>query len=115
MGPLALMLVYPIGLTTRRGKLGCWLDAATVLVATAVLGRRRRRYSPLPYLAVALTHGVLVAALAARHIDGRLWGVLIGVVAITTMVVLRQLTAFADNSRLLLEVSRQEQRFRSLV
>jgi diguanylate cyclase (GGDEF)-like protein/PAS domain S-box-containing protein len=83
---------------------------------------RRRPYSRLPYFAVAGTQVLLLAELAAGGLTVRAWGIVIGVVCITALVVVRQTVAFSDNAQLLsrvetsaIELSRQEQRFRSLV
>jgi diguanylate cyclase (GGDEF)-like protein/PAS domain S-box-containing protein len=86
-------------------------------------GRRRRRpYSRLPYIAVAATQILLVAGLIGTGLTVRAWGVVIGVIGITTLVVVRQSVAFTDNAQLLssldaslLQLRRQEKRFRSLV
>jgi diguanylate cyclase (GGDEF)-like protein/PAS domain S-box-containing protein len=88
----------------------------------ALRARPARPYSRLPYAAVAATQALLVVMIAGVHPGVRLWGVLLGVLAIAGLVVVRQLAAFADNARLLrrldasmAELSRHEQRFRSLV
>jgi diguanylate cyclase (GGDEF)-like protein/PAS domain S-box-containing protein len=88
-----------------------------------VLSRhRRRQYSRLPYVAVAATQILLITALLHSGLTVGAWGVVIGVVAITTLVVVRQTVAFLDNAQLLasldasmLQLRRQERRFRSLV
>jgi diguanylate cyclase (GGDEF)-like protein/PAS domain S-box-containing protein len=86
------------------------------------LKKQLRPYSLLPYVAIVATHGLLATILINGQMAMRLWGVLIGVIAITICVVIRQLLAFSENAMLLgrldasmLEVRRQEQRFRSLV
>jgi diguanylate cyclase (GGDEF)-like protein/PAS domain S-box-containing protein len=88
----------------------------------ALTARPVRRYSRLPYLAAGATQGLLVAMIAALHPETRLWGVVLGALAITVLVVVRQLAAFADNAGLLrrldasmTELRQHEQRFRSLV
>jgi diguanylate cyclase (GGDEF)-like protein len=63
-------------------------------------GTRPRRWSPLPYAAVAATDGLLLVDGAGS--DGR-W-LAAGAVALTAVVVVRQIVAFAHNSRLLTEV-----------
>ena len=82
----------------------------------------RRRSSRLPYLAVTATQILLVVALAGLGLGLRVWGVAIGAVVITALVLSRQLAAFNDNERLLaerdrsmLEVDSQREWFRSLV
>jgi diguanylate cyclase (GGDEF)-like protein/PAS domain S-box-containing protein len=84
--------------------------------------RRRPPYSRLPYIAVGATQVLLIAELISGGLDLRAWGVVIGVVGITALVVVRQTVALTDNAELLgsldasvLQLSRQEQRFRSLV
>ena len=86
-----------------------------------VLRRRTRRFSALPYVMIGGTYVMLFVALPP-HLGARALGVLIGVVVISTLVVVRQLVAFADNANLLerldaslRELARHEQRFRSLV
>jgi diguanylate cyclase (GGDEF)-like protein/PAS domain S-box-containing protein len=87
----------------------------------AVLHRRRKRFSLLPYVMIAATYVMLFSVLAAG-LNLRSLGALVGVVLTSAIVVSRQLMAFAENASLLerLDVSlretgRQEQRFRSLV
>jgi diguanylate cyclase (GGDEF)-like protein/PAS domain S-box-containing protein len=86
-----------------------------------VLRRRVKRFSRLPYVMIAGTYVMLFIALPAG-LTLRAWGVLIGVVVISAIVVGRQLMAFTDNANLLeqldaslQELSRHEQRLRSLV
>ncbi len=83
---------------------------------------KRRRSSRLPYVAVTVTQILLVVAVAGVGLGLRVWGVAIGAVVITALVVGRQLAAFNDNERLLaerdrsmLEVASQREWFRSLV
>ena len=76
---------------------------------------RRRRASRLPYLAVAAVQLLLLGALVGRNADLRVWGVTAGAVLITGIVLARQGAAFTDNERLLGEVDRQREWFRSLV
>jgi diguanylate cyclase (GGDEF)-like protein/PAS domain S-box-containing protein len=83
---------------------------------------RRRQSSRLPYLAVVVTQVLLVAVLADLGLGVRIWGVTAGAVAITALVLGRQLAAFHDNERLLaerdrsvLEADKQREWFRSLV
>ncbi|MFI6078732.1 diguanylate cyclase domain-containing protein [Actinoplanes sp. NPDC051343] len=74
-----------------------------------------RRSSRLPYLAVVVTQVLLVVVLLNLHADMRVWGVAAGTLAITILVVGRQLAAFHDNERLLIERDNQREWFRSLV
>jgi diguanylate cyclase (GGDEF)-like protein/PAS domain S-box-containing protein len=121
VGPLLSRSGY-LNLLLAASLVPAYLSTATprvqelrMLADPAALNRPARLYSRLPYLAVAVTQAVLVAALVRRGPDSQMWGVMAGVLVITAAVVARQLTAFTDNSRLLREASRQEQRFRALV
>ena len=83
--------------------------------------RRVRTYSKLPYVTIGATD-VLLVYVVARGTPRQVWGVLAGAIAITAVVVVRQLMAFFDNARLLdmvattmSQLRQQEQRFRSLV
>jgi diguanylate cyclase len=58
--------------------------------------RRARPYNLLPYLAIAVTFVVLVLVLP-HQIGIRVWGVVVGAVVVTAMVVVRQLLALFDN------------------
>src|SRR4029453_13079014 len=60
----------------------------------------RRPYSLLPYLALAATDVLLVFA-TVRQIDRRTPIVVAGAILVTSLVAVRQLAAFIDNTRLL--------------
>ena len=75
----------------------------------------RRGFSKFPYVAVAATQILLVAGLAAHGPDLRIWGVAAGVVLSTGSVLVRQVAAFTDNERLLIEIRDQKEWFRALV
>jgi diguanylate cyclase len=62
--------------------------------------RSERQYRLLPYAAIALTFGILLAILP-RDLGSRVWGVVIGAVLITAVVVTRQLLMFHDNANLI--------------
>ncbi|WP_433306855.1 diguanylate cyclase domain-containing protein [Actinoplanes sp. CA-030573] len=83
------------------------------------LGRRvtheRRGFSRLPYAAVAATQLLLVAGLAAVDPDLRIWGVAVGVLISTGLVLARQQAAFRDNERLVTELSASREWFSALV
>jgi diguanylate cyclase (GGDEF)-like protein/PAS domain S-box-containing protein len=88
----------------------------------AVLGRPRRPYSLLPYLAVAACQALLIFSAARSSWSVGASGVLTGNVVVTVLVVVRQLDAFRENDFLLTRLDaslatlrRTEQRFRSLV
>lgn len=86
-------------------------------------GRRRRRaHNHLPYVAVGTTQAILIFELSVGGLTLKAWGTLIGNAVIVALVMVRQGMAFADNAQLLrrldrsmLQLRRQEQRFRSLV
>jgi diguanylate cyclase (GGDEF)-like protein/PAS domain S-box-containing protein len=86
-----------------------------VLTVASAPRPRSQRSSRLPYLAVAVTQVLLVVVLLKLHADIRVWGVAVGTLAITGLVVGRQLAAFHDNERLLTERDNQREWFRSLV
>ncbi|MEV4277755.1 sensor domain-containing diguanylate cyclase [Actinoplanes xinjiangensis] len=73
------------------------------------------RSSRLPYLAVIATQILLVVSLREDEVDLRVWGVAIGAVVITALVLGRQVAALRDNERLLTEIDGQAERFRALV
>jgi len=80
-----------------------------------------RPYSVIPYVAVAATGGLLLFAVIFGESLSRIV-VTCGALIVVTLVVLRQLTAFRDNSQLLtrldasmVELADHERRFRSLV
>ena len=58
--------------------------------------RQRRPYNLLPYLAVAATFVTFLVVMPS-DLDYRAWGGVAGVVAVTAVVVGRQLLAFVDN------------------
>ncbi|WP_246607381.1 sensor domain-containing diguanylate cyclase [Paractinoplanes toevensis] len=70
---------------------------------------RQKRFSRLPYAAVAGTQLLLVLALPAVHADLKIWGVAVGVLLSTGLVLVRQQAAFHDNERLLAEISRRDE------
>ncbi len=62
--------------------------------------RATRQYSALPYAAISTTFIALLAILP-NGVTTRLWGVVVGAVTITGLVVTRQLIAFHDNVTLI--------------
>ena len=78
--------------------------------------RQRQPLSPLPYLAVASTYGLLFVAVIEPWTEP-VSGLAIGALLVTALVVARQLLAVRENVRLLAEtaVRQNEARFRSLV
>jgi diguanylate cyclase (GGDEF)-like protein/PAS domain S-box-containing protein len=69
--------------------------------------------SPLPYVAIATTYGLLLGA-AIRPWSDPISGIAVGAILMTALVVIRQLIAVRQNVRLLAD-SAAEARFRSLV
>ncbi|GAA0576322.1 hypothetical protein GCM10010172_71370 [Paractinoplanes ferrugineus] len=67
---------------------------------TAFGSRRRRPYSLLPYGSIAVAFTAVLAALP-RDANTKLWGAVSGLGLIFALVVLRQLAAFHDNTRLI--------------
>ncbi|MEN3360560.1 MAG: hypothetical protein V7637_4542 [Mycobacteriales bacterium] len=118
LGPLLAARLVPnvfLALSPR-------LQELQVRANPGALVRPARPYSRLPYVAAAATQVLLVVMVVRMHPDARLWGALVGMVAITGLVVGRQLGAFAENAGLLRQLDasltdlrRHEQRFRSLV
>jgi diguanylate cyclase (GGDEF)-like protein len=77
-------------------------------------GVRRRRFSLMPYAAVVVTELLLMFALRGTGADPRLWGVAVGVLIITGLVLSRQLVAFHDNDRLLTDLDASMRQLRQL-
>jgi diguanylate cyclase (GGDEF)-like protein/PAS domain S-box-containing protein len=77
---------------------------------------RNQPVSPLPYLAVTTTYGLLLYGVLRPWTDP-VSGLAVGALLITFLVVVRQLLAVRENVRLLAEtaVRQNEARFRSLV
>jgi diguanylate cyclase (GGDEF)-like protein len=101
---LALRMVPSmlIGLGPRIQELQFRADAA------AVAARRRPppRSHALPYVAIAATFVLLVRVMPASS-GPRAWGVLVGGLVITAMVVVRQLLVLHDNRRLIRQLDHQ--------
>jgi diguanylate cyclase (GGDEF)-like protein len=72
--------------------------------------RRSRPYSVLPYFGVAATDFLLIVVVI-RHDEGLLV-VVAGSVAVTAVVVVRQILSFHDNAQLLSSVREQERQLR---
>jgi diguanylate cyclase (GGDEF)-like protein/PAS domain S-box-containing protein len=102
--------------------LPCILTAASLRLQEVQLRRRAgdslldrtRRFSRMPYLAVIATQVLLVVALLGTRSDARIWGLSIGVVLITALVLGRQLIAFHDNDRLVTTLDSQREWFLAL-
>jgi diguanylate cyclase (GGDEF)-like protein/PAS domain S-box-containing protein len=87
---------------------------------TSSTTRPRRRYSLLPYVAVAATDALVLVSIAQDAADRLLIAAV--AVGLTALVAVRQVTAFRENDTLfhrldagLLELRGHERRFRSLV
>jgi diguanylate cyclase (GGDEF)-like protein/PAS domain S-box-containing protein len=85
------------------------------------VARRQKPFSLLPYFAVIATFALMLVLLPGG-LTVASWGAVGGVVAITALVVARQLAAFLDNGRLIRQLDEslltqrlREQRFSSLV
>ncbi|MEV6521450.1 GGDEF domain-containing protein [Longispora sp. NPDC051575] len=65
----------------------------------------RRRFSLLPYAAIASVYVVLVLTLVRNGLDLRAWAAVAGAFLCTLLVVVRQVLAFRDNERLVHELS----------
>ncbi|BCY06001.1 sensor domain-containing diguanylate cyclase [Actinoplanes sp. L3-i22] len=74
-----------------------------------------QRPSVLPYLAVIATQLLVVYALRDGAPNLRTWGVAIGAVAITALVLGRQISATRDNELLVTELDGQREWFQALV
>ncbi|GAA1535888.1 hypothetical protein GCM10009827_062840 [Dactylosporangium maewongense] len=91
-----------------------WVQCLQVAADPDALERPRRRpYSFLPYVALSGTLALLTGALVDHDESGRTWLVLASVAVSTGLVVLRQLTAFADNARLVGELDTTVRELRS--
>ena len=98
---------------------GARIQQLQAQVNSAVTGSRpQKAYSALPYVAIATTFTALIFILP-EGVNGRLWGVVVGALIITALVVTRQLLAFHDNVHLikrldaaLLELRDQQKRLR---
>jgi diguanylate cyclase (GGDEF)-like protein len=71
--------------------------------------RTPRSYSLLPYVSIASTFVVELVVLPGG-VNVRLWGVVIGAMVVTLLVVGRQLVAFHDNAALIGQLREQERR-----
>jgi len=94
----------------------CWRAARGPAASSRHAGHLTPRLSPLPYAAVTAGYGLLLVA----SIDYRtepIAGMIVGAVALTAIVVARQLAGARENARLLSEAEarKSEARFRSLV
>ncbi|XVV15664.1 diguanylate cyclase domain-containing protein [Actinoplanes sp. CA-131856] len=77
-----------------------WQELRMRRHGTAAGPERPRHGSRLPYLAVVAVQLLLVAALTTRGAEPQVWGVSVGAVLITVLVLSRQMAAFTDNDRM---------------
>jgi diguanylate cyclase (GGDEF)-like protein/PAS domain S-box-containing protein len=92
--------------------------AQTVEMRLAASGSsrpQRRPFSLLPYAAALATYAAGLASLATDGLSVRSWGLVLGSLLVTLVVLGRQITAFVDNAVLLRRLGEQETRFRSLI
>jgi diguanylate cyclase (GGDEF)-like protein len=88
----------------RAFAIGVPLVALLHTGSTSMAGRRRP-FSMLPYVAIAATQVLLVVELLVDG-TGRPWGVVVGTILLTGLVVIRQTWALRDNGRLLHRLNR---------
>jgi diguanylate cyclase (GGDEF)-like protein/PAS domain S-box-containing protein len=110
--PVTCLFISAAALRQRRAVLGTQARAVPV---------GRRRFTLLPYLAVAASNGLLLFTAGFAQRTERI-AVATAVVGLSGLVIARQVLAFRDNRRLLerldagmIELSNRERRFRSLV
>jgi len=118
------------------GRSASWIDAAYLLCYLLLIGSAELYYrhprarqdgpssprprfqplSPLPYLAVAVTYGLLLLTVLSPWTDP-VSEIALGALVVTALVVIRQLLTVRENVRLLADTAarQNEARFRSLV
>ncbi len=128
-------LTFNYILLETGGRSASWIDAIYLLCYALLIGSAELYYrsplpraagsaapkpriqplSPLPYLAVATTYGLLIAAVIPW--SDPVSGLALGALLVTALVVVRQLLAVRENVRLLADAAARqtEARFRSLV
>jgi diguanylate cyclase (GGDEF)-like protein/PAS domain S-box-containing protein len=85
------------------------------VAATAPPRVRRRPFSLLPYGAALATYAAGLLSLIDDGLSARSWGLVLGSLLVTLVVLGRQITSFVDNAVLLRRLGEQESRFRSLI
>jgi diguanylate cyclase (GGDEF)-like protein/PAS domain S-box-containing protein len=85
------------------------------IAATAPAPRPRRPFSLLPYGAALATYAAGLLSLVDDGLSTRSWGLVIGSLLVTLVVLGRQITSFVDNAVLLRRLGEQESRFRALI
>jgi diguanylate cyclase (GGDEF)-like protein/PAS domain S-box-containing protein len=118
-GPTTAQLVVPVA--NLFGIVAAMRQHRTADLPGVAPARRARRFSVLPYSAVAASSGLLMYTAAAGGTADRV--VVAGaVVCLVGLVISRQILAFKDNSRLVTQldagleaIAEREQRFRALI
>ncbi|HEX8631510.1 MAG TPA: EAL domain-containing protein [Catenuloplanes sp.] len=105
---------YTVAIATFFASWAAYAELYPRATAAARRPAVKRPFSLLPYVAVAATD-VLLLATTIDPDDRDAPVVAAGAVALTGLVVIRQITSFRENARLLVRLARHERRFRSLV
>ncbi len=129
-------LVFTYIVRETGGRSASWIDSAYLVTYILLIAGAERYYrhpkarlegaamprtrtqpvSPLPYVAVAATYGLLLLTVVSPWTDP-VSGVAIGALLVTALVVARQVLTVRENVRLLADTAarQNEARFRSLV
>jgi diguanylate cyclase (GGDEF)-like protein/PAS domain S-box-containing protein len=106
LAQLVPCLLIPISLRMQEV-----LNRRNIDVPVAI---RHKKFSRLPYAAVIGSQVLLLLTLPGIDADMKIWGVAVGVLLSTVLVLVRQQAAFHDNERLLAEISRRDEWFGAL-
>ena len=129
-------LVFTYIVRETGGRSASWIDSAYLVTYILLIAGAERYYrhpkarlegaamprtrsqpvSPLPYVAVAATYGLLLLTVVSPWTDP-VSGVAVGALMVTALVVARQVLTVRENVRLLADTAarQNEARFRSLV
>ena len=129
-------LVFTYIVRETGGRSASWIDSAYLVTYILLIAGAERYYrhpkarlegaamprtrsqpvSPLPYVAVAATYGLLLLTVVSPWTDP-VSGVAVGALLVTALVVARQVITVRENVRLLADTAarQNEARFRSLV
>jgi diguanylate cyclase (GGDEF)-like protein/PAS domain S-box-containing protein len=129
-------LVFTYIVRETGGRSASWIDSAYLVTYILLIAGAERYYrhpkarlegaamprtrsqpvSPLPYVAVAATYGLLLLTVVSPWTDP-VSGVAVGALLVTALVVARQVLTVRENVRLLADTAarQNEARFRSLV
>jgi diguanylate cyclase (GGDEF)-like protein len=116
--------LFPILVHVRAGQSGSQIFVPATMLCVALAAdcqrravgvpaarpRRRRRFSLVPYAAVAATDGLLLAV-SGTH-GGQVFTVALAATFLTALVMVRQVAAMRENGRLLDRVSRVQDELR---